>query len=66
VNDPPVAAIDQGELDGVLLNWGRTARRIAAANVPEPTSLLAAVAALLGFAPALGARLVAAHSVRGR
>jgi hypothetical protein len=47
-NDLPVGPIDQAELDGVLLNWGNTAAALGgSASVPEPSTLVLVVAAVV-------------------
>jgi hypothetical protein len=50
VNDLPTGAIDQAELDGVLLNWGDTAGLGGAAGVPEPTTWLLVLIAVVAAA----------------
>jgi hypothetical protein len=50
INDPPTGFIDQEELDGVLGNWGSMSgggSLASAASVPEPTTLMLVVAAVL-------------------
>jgi len=48
INEQPDGLIGQTELDGVLLNWGNMAPALAAASVPEPTTVV-----LLGLATLL-------------
>jgi hypothetical protein len=44
INDIPSGPIDQEELDGVLLQWGNTVEELVPASVPEPPTLLLALA----------------------
>jgi uncharacterized protein YjbI with pentapeptide repeats/outer membrane protein assembly factor BamB len=43
VNDIPRGSIDQEELDKVLLNWGSMSTSVAAAGVPEPSTVILAM-----------------------
>lgn len=60
VNDLPVGNIDQNELDGVLLHWGMMANQMAAAGVPEPSTVCLA-GMLVAFA---SIRVLAAWRMR--